>query len=146
MKQPISSPLNSTFSPFTAPTLKPARQLVPEEQARRLLLGQILATQLENNTQRLLDTGLWPRKEDKLFTALGHRVGELFDRYYQRTQEHEVQWLNTVISLSEGATISILALAIQADPAKIAEATRLLNALAHLAGTLKEEEAGESSE
>ena len=89
MNQPIPSPFNTTFSPFAAPALKPARQQIPEEQARRLLLGQILATQLEHNTQRLLDTGLWPRKEDKLITALGHRVGELFDRYYHRTQEPE---------------------------------------------------------
>ncbi|SNR91773.1 hypothetical protein [Hymenobacter mucosus] len=140
-----SKPL-TTVAPRFACTTTPAPQIKPqrvdtlsETQGRRLLLNQLLITHLESNTQRLLDEGVWPSKEDKLVNALGHRIGELYERYYKRNGAEEVDWLNNIIGLSEGATISILALAIDGNPIKTQRLSQLLIQLAQLAGTYSED-------
>jgi hypothetical protein len=124
-------------SPFPAPTPKPGRgSLLTEAQGRRLLLNQVLITHLESNTRKLAEEGRWPSKEDKLVGALHHRIDELYLRYYERNGSEEVDWLNNIISLSEVATISILALAVAPDPDKNARLSYLLTQIAKLAGTL----------
>lgn len=127
-------------TPKEAPQLKPHRaDTLTESQGRRLLLNQVLVTLLESNTRQLIEEGTWPTKEDKLVSALHHRIDELYTRYCERNGVEEVDWLNNVIGLSEGATISILALAIEGNPIKTDRLKQLLLQLAQLAGTYSED-------
>ncbi len=127
-------------TPPPAPKLKPSRaESLDLRQARRLLLNQILAAQLQSNTYRLATEHDWPNREHKLTIGLAVRIGELYDRYYERNNTSEVDWLNNVINLSEGATISILALAVEGNPIKTARLGELLTQLAQLAGTYQQD-------
>lgn len=126
-------------TPPPAPQLKPKRATeLTEHQGRRLLLNQLLVSHLETNTQALIDEGSWPAREDKLVTAVGHRIGELYDRYFERNGPEESDWFKNVIGLSEGATISIVALAVEGNPIKTARLAELLTQLAQLAGTYQQ--------
>lgn len=127
-------------TPPPAPKLKqPASNPMDSIKVRRVLLNQILASHILSNTCTLDTEHGWPSREKKLTTALHERAGELYDRYYERQNERGVNWLNNVINLSEGATISILALAVEGNPIKTARLGELLTQLAQLAGTYQQD-------
>lgn len=122
-----------------APSLRrPADSLTPE-MGRRLLLFQILASMMESNATELLNEGSWENKDLKLMNAVMHRIGELYDRYFERNNASQVDFLNPVTRLSEAAVISILAVATQGNTIKNQRLTELIAQLAILAGTYQDD-------
>jgi len=123
----------------TAPTPKPQAKYLNPETGRRMILFQVLASMLESNATELLKQDAWENRDLKLMNAVGHRIGELYDRYFDRNNATEVDFLNPVTKLSEAAVISVLAIATQGNTIKNQRLTELISQLAILAGTYQDD-------